>query len=73
MKTPNKITEYYGDGTYAGLRSVVEECDGVYSVTFYKDNKFERGVIIADKSLRYAEDTAENYTLGILKFEDKDV
>jgi hypothetical protein len=69
MKTLNKISEYYGIGDYNGLRSTVEECNGIYSVAFYKDNRFTKDLVFPTKSLRYVEDVAENYVLGIMILE----
>lgn len=68
MKQMKTITEYYGDGDHKGLRSIVEQGDGIYSVAFFKDDKFKGEMMFPDKSLRYVEDAAENYTLGILEF-----
>ena len=70
MKKMKTITEYYGDGDYKGLRSIVEQEDGIYSVTFFQNDKFQGKKMFPDKSLWYAGDAAENFTLGILKVQN---
>ena len=66
MKPLNMVSEMFGVGDYEDRRAVVELCNGVYSVALYKNKKYTRDIVLPGKSLSYAEDTAENYCLGIV-------
>ena len=43
--------------------------DGTYGVEFYENNELIEYRTFPNKSLRYAEDAAENFALGILRFD----
>ena len=66
MQKLNQISEFIGTGDYEGRRAVVELCNGVYSIALYEDKKYTKDIILPGKSLRYAEDTAENFVIGIV-------
>ena len=66
MQKLNQISEFYGNGDYEGRRAVVELCNGVYSVAFYENKRYTKDIPLPGKSLRYAEDLAENYVIGIV-------
>lgn len=66
MQKLNQVSEFIGTGDYEDRRAIVELCNGVYSVALYKNKKYTKDIVLPGKSLRYAEDTAENYVIGIL-------
>lgn len=43
--------------------------NGTYGVEFYDNNELIEYRTFPNKSLRYVEDAAENFTLGILRIE----
>ena len=65
MKT---IDTYYSDDKKR--TAIVKQDDaGVYAIDFYDYNVGELALtrkVFEDKSLRYVEDAAENYVMGIL-------
>lgn len=66
MQRLNQISEFLGDGNYSNRRAVVELCNGVYSVALFDGNIIKDEILLVGKSLRYAEDLAENYVTGIV-------
>lgn len=59
-----KVTEFFSeDKTRTG---VVYKREQGYEVELYKDHIHVRTIKLHDKSIYYAEDAAENWTLGIL-------
>lgn len=63
------ITEYDGFGEYEGRRSVVLRNGDGYEVLLYDYDTPLHQIDLSDKSLQYAEDTAENWVLGVGEFE----
>lgn len=70
MQLLNQISEFVGVGDYSNRRAVVELCNGVYSVTIFDGNISRKEIPLSGKSLRYAEDLAENYVVGIIDREN---
>ena len=65
------LSEFYSDDkTEKALVGVPPE-NQCYFVDFYENNIFLSARWFPGNSLRYVEDAAENYTLGIMKLEDK--
>jgi len=67
MVTSNVITTYYSDDQR--LMSEVVDEDGRLFVFFYKDEILLDSREVADHSLSYAEDMAENYVSGVIKLD----
>jgi hypothetical protein len=70
MNNTKLISEYYkDDGSVAKVYRIITQMDGdhsFYSITFKdKDGKRKVTEDFPFKSLRYVEDAAENFTLGI--------
>jgi hypothetical protein len=63
MKT--EISEYYSDDRTK--KAVVIKYNTDYSIDFYENDNYYHSIMYTDKSLRYVEDAAENYALGIFK------
>jgi hypothetical protein len=61
----NKLSEYYSDDMTN--KAVVIEHEGRYSIDFYENNSYNHTIMYNEKNLRYVEDAAENYALGIFK------
>jgi hypothetical protein len=61
----NKLSEYYSDDK--NNKAVVIEHEGRYFIDFYENNSYNHTIMYNDKTLRYVEDAAENYALGIFK------
>ena len=61
----NKLSEYYSDDMTN--KAVVVEHDGRYLIDFYENNSYNHTIMYNEKNLRYVEDAAENYALGIFK------
>jgi hypothetical protein len=60
----NIISEYYSDDNIK--KAIVYEDDNhMYCVDFYDDKRYSCTVQYPEKSLRYAEDAAENYVIGL--------
>jgi hypothetical protein len=64
MKT---ISEYYGRGLYDNRKAVVRENESKYFVDLYLGETHWGTIDTSEHSLRYAEDTAENWITGIIK------
>jgi len=62
-----EIDKYSGIGIYHNRIAVIQENGDKYFVDLYLDEVLHRSVDLSDRSLRYAEDTAENWTTGIIK------
>lgn len=60
-----EISEYYSDDKTK--KAIVISHGEDYSIDFYVNDKYYHSIMYAGKSLRYAEDAAENYALGIYK------
>jgi hypothetical protein len=63
--TKSEISEYYSDDRTK--KTVVIKYNTDYSIDFYENDKYFHSIMYTDKSLRYVEDAAENYALGIFK------
>ena len=60
-----EISDYYSnDGT---KKAVVFKTDHNYGVDFYENTEYDHTLLFTSKSLRYVEDAAENYVLGIFR------
>ena len=68
-----EISEYYYNDESGNIAVIVEEETGYLRNKGYhveirdKDNKVLSSIDVTQHSLRYAEDTAENYAIGIAK------
>ena len=60
-----EISEYYSDDKT--MKAIVILHGEDYSIDFFMNNKYYHTILYVGKSLRYAEDAAENYALGIFK------
>lgn len=59
-----EISKHFSDN---GKReATVIKTESGYMVELYEKSRYIRTVDVRDKSLSYAEDTAENWTLGVL-------
>jgi hypothetical protein len=63
--TENDLSIFYSNDLR--LKSAVIQGDDCYFVDFYKDDVIIDSRRIEDKSLRYAEDLAENFVNGIIQ------
>lgn len=61
----NQVSEFYSED--GSKKAVVVEHRGDYSIDFYDNNRYNHTIMYTDRSLRYVEDAAENYVLGIFK------
>jgi hypothetical protein len=61
----NKLSEYYSEDKMN--KAVVIEHENRFSIDFYENNSYNHTIMYNEKSLRYVEDAAENYALGIFK------
>jgi hypothetical protein len=61
----NNISEFYSEDQTK--KAVVVKNDSDYCIDFYNNGKYEHSIMYVGRSLRYAEDAAENYALGIFK------
>lgn len=59
------LSEYFSDDMKR--RAEVHTHDDCYRVEFYQDEQFVRSVVIELHTQQYAEDCAENWTLGVIK------
>lgn len=68
-----EISEYYYNDESGNIAVIVEEETGYLRNKGYhveirdKDNQVLSSIDVTEHSLRYAEDTAENYAIGIAK------
>ena len=60
-----EISEFYSDDKTK--KAVVILSGEDYVIDFYENGKYYHSIMYANKSLRYIEDAAENYALGIFK------
>lgn len=71
-ETEIEISRFYGDKHNNDLMATVSMlANQDYYVDFYKDEVIVDSRRLAHVSLRYAEDLAENYVLGIIKLNSK--
>jgi len=61
------IDEYSGSGLYDNRRAIINENGDKYFVDLYLADMHHRTVDVSAYTLRYAEDTAENWVTGIIK------
>jgi len=61
------IDQYSGNGLYDNRRAVIQENGDKYFVDLYIAELYQRTVDVSEHTLRYAEDTAENWVTGIIK------
>jgi len=59
------ISEFISDNGVK--KAVVVKIDDSYSIDFYVNESYNHTIMYAGNSLRYVEDAAENYVLGIFK------
>jgi hypothetical protein len=65
MMTKVEISEYFSkDGV---KKAVVFQQDIGYGIDFYENAEYDHTLLFNSNSLRYVEDAAENYVLGIFK------
>lgn len=65
VSTPETISNFFSDN--GKKEAVVLLCSaGGYSVELYEGSRYIRTVDCSTKSLQWAEDVAENWTLGVL-------
>jgi hypothetical protein len=62
-----EIDKSVGYGLYHNRIAVIQENGDKYFVDLYLDEILHKTVDVSDKAFRYAEDTAENWTTGIIK------
>lgn len=68
-KTESELSAHYSkDGL---LKAIVVDCSDCFYVDFYKDEVMVDSRRIEGKSLRYAEDMAENFVEGIIRIDPK--
>ncbi len=48
-------------------RAIVYECKQGHKVECYQESYLVRTILLPDKSIHYAEDTAENWVTGIIQ------
>jgi hypothetical protein len=62
------IDEYFGDGMYANRKSELhkQSYDDYYYVKFFENDEHIETRVLKEKTLRYAEDCAENWTIGVI-------
>lgn len=61
------LSNFYGEGQHAARESKIFIEDEVPTIEFWDNGKLIAVRAFPDNTLQYAEDTAENYVLGILK------
>jgi len=61
------LSEFWSDDK-SKTATVVKDANA-FGVEFYENNELVEYRVFPDKSMRYAEDAAENFTLGILRFD----
>jgi len=67
MKKYTTLNEFWSDDKSKTATIILD--DNTYGVEFYENNELIEYRTFPNKSLRYAEDAAENFTLGILRFD----
>jgi len=63
------LSEFWSDDKSKTATIILD--NGTYGVEFYENNELIEYRTFPNKSLRYAEDAAENFTLGILRFDPR--
>ena len=61
------IDEYKGRGLYDNRKAIISENGNKYFVDLYLEDMHQRTIDTSEYTLRYAEDTAENWVTGIIK------
>ena len=61
------IRTYWGDDEYANRKAIVMKNGEGFYVEFYKDDKIVERRTVYEHSESYAEDTAENFVMGIIQ------
>lgn len=62
------ISTYIGEKQYLGRQArVLHHPDDHYIVEFWENNEWNGSVKIENHTLEYAEDTAENWVIGVIK------
>ena len=62
----NFIEELKGYGDYANRSATISSCNNALHVEMYDELGLALHTIIRNKTLRYAEDCAENWVTGVL-------
>lgn len=71
MKQKTMITmNEYSSSDKSKIATIILD-NGTYGVEFYENNELIEYRTFPNKSLRYAEDAAENFTLGVLRFDPR--
>jgi hypothetical protein len=62
------VTEYTGNEKYANRRAELhkQSYDDYYYVKFFENDEHIETRVLKEKTLRYAEDCAENWTIGVI-------
>ena len=61
------ISTYWGDAEYSDRKAIVMKNSEGFYVEFYKGDEIVERRTVYEHSERYAEDTAENFVMGIIK------
>ena len=69
QKTMTTMNEYWSSDKSKTATIILD--NGTYGVEFYENNEFIEYRTFPNKSLRYAEDAAENFVTGILRFDNE--
>jgi hypothetical protein len=67
IKSLTTLSEFWSDDKSKTATIILD--NGAYGVEFYENNELIEYRTFPNKSLRYAEDAAENFALGILRFD----
>lgn len=65
MSAKRNISEFYSEDK--SKKAIIVSHDDSYSIDLYENDKYYHTILYAGNSLRYVEDAAENYVLGIFK------
>lgn len=60
------ISTYWGDGDYSDRKAIVMKNNDGFYVEFYKGDTIVERRNVYEHSEGYAEDTAENFVMGII-------
>ena len=60
------ISTYWGDDKYADRKAIVMKNNEGFYVEFYKNEEVVERRTVYEHSENYAEDTAENFVMGII-------
>jgi hypothetical protein len=61
------LSEYYGADGHENRRSEILVDGNNFLVKMYKNEVLVKSQMITEHTLQYAEDCAENWTLGVIK------